>query len=83
MIFVNRDTELSFLRRAWHEEKSQLVVIYGKRRVGKTALVKEFSKDQPHIYFLADKAPDRDQLRQLSSSRQATVPKQGPRQRLH
>lgn len=66
MIFVNRDTELSFLRRAWQEEKSQLVVIYGKRRVGKTALVKEFSRDLPHIYFLADKAPDRDQLAQLS-----------------
>ncbi|PIV06627.1 MAG: ATP-binding protein [Syntrophobacterales bacterium CG_4_8_14_3_um_filter_58_8] len=66
MIFVNRDTELSFLRRAWQEDKSQLVVIYGKRRVGKTALVKEFSKDRPHIYFLADKAPDRDQLAQLS-----------------
>jgi len=66
MIFVNRDAELSFLRHAWQEDKSQLVVIYGKRRVGKTALVKEFSKDQPHIYFLADKAPDRDQLRQLS-----------------
>ncbi len=66
MIFVNRDTELSFLRRAWQEDKSQFVVIYGKRRVGKTALVKEFSKDQNHIYFLADKAPDRDQLSQLS-----------------
>ncbi|MHB8093229.1 MAG: ATP-binding protein [Syntrophales bacterium] len=66
MIFVNRETELSFLRRAWQEEKSQFVVIYGKRRVGKTALVKEFSRDLPHIYFLADKAPDRDQLAQLS-----------------
>jgi hypothetical protein len=43
MIFVNRDAELSFLSRAWQEEGSQLVVIYGKRRIGKTALVKEFS----------------------------------------
>ena len=66
MIFVNRDAELSFLRRSWQEDKSQLIVIYGKRRVGKTALVKEFSNNQPHVYFLADKAPDRDQLRQLS-----------------
>ena len=66
MIFVNRYAELSFLRLAWQEDKSQLVVIYGKRRVGKTALVKEFSKDRLHIYFLADKAPDRDQLAQLS-----------------
>lgn len=66
LIFVNRDAELSFLRRSYLEDGSKLVVIYGKRRVGKTALVKEFSKDRPHIYFLADKAPDRDQLRQLS-----------------
>jgi AAA+ ATPase superfamily predicted ATPase len=66
MTFVNRGDQLAFLRQAWQEDKSQLIVIYGKRRVGKTALVREFSKDLPHIYFLADKAPDRDQLRQLS-----------------
>jgi hypothetical protein len=66
MTFIDREDELSFLRRSWQEDKSQFVVIYGKRRVGKTALVKEFSKDRPHIYFLADKAPDRDQLNQLS-----------------
>jgi len=66
MDFVNRENELAFLRRSYQEDRSQLVVIYGKRRVGKTALVKEFSKDIPHIYFLADKAPDREQLRQLS-----------------
>ena len=40
MTFVDREDELSFLRRVWQEDKSQLVVIYGKRRVGKTALVK-------------------------------------------
>lgn len=66
MDFVDRENELSYLRSAYQEEKSQLVVIYGKRRVGKTALVREFSKDRPHVYFLADKAPDRDQLSQLS-----------------
>lgn len=66
MNFVNRDSELAFLHRSYKENKPQLIVIYGKRRVGKTELVKQFSKDLPHIYFLADKAPDRDQLRQLS-----------------
>ena len=66
MDFVDREKELSYLRSAYQEEKSQFVVIYGKRRVGKTALVREFSKDRPHVYFLADKAPDRDQLSQLS-----------------
>jgi len=66
MDFINRNKELAALRRAAEEGRSQLIVIYGKRRVGKTALVKEFAKDLPHIYFLADKTPDRDQLAQLS-----------------
>jgi len=66
MNFIDRENELAFLCSFHDEDESQLIVIYGKRRVGKTALVKEFSKERHHIYFLADKAPDRDQLRQLS-----------------
>lgn len=66
MEFINREYELEVLRRAYLEEKSQFIVLYGKRRVGKTSLVKEFAKDLPHIYFLADKATEKDQLQSLS-----------------
>jgi len=58
--FIDREDELSFLSRSYQEDRSQLVVIYGEMLFGKTALVKEFPKDRPHIYFLADKALDRD-----------------------
>lgn len=43
--FVGRKTEISQLRISNWRSKSQLVVIYGRRRVGKTALVKEAFKD--------------------------------------
>ena len=49
----------------WETKTSQLFVIYGKRRVGKTELVKQFLQDKPAIYFLADKRNHGDQLKEL------------------
>ena len=66
MAFINRENELNYLNNEYRGKKSRFVVIYGKRRVGKTELVKQFFKDIPHIYFLADKAPEKDQLQLLS-----------------
>ncbi|MBI5749334.1 MAG: ATP-binding protein [Nitrospinae bacterium] len=66
MVFINRENELNYLNNEYRGKKSRFVVIYGKRRVGKTGLVKQFFKDIPHIYFLADKAPEKDQLQLLS-----------------
>ena len=51
MPFVNRNMELSFLEERYRNgSKPQFIVIYGKRRVGKTELVKRFFKDKPYIY---------------------------------
>jgi hypothetical protein len=60
--FFNREQELQFLNRKYSENGAQLIVIYGKRRVGKTELIKQFFRDKPHIYFLADKLPESIQL---------------------
>lgn len=64
--FINRDRELAFLNRRWEEKSSELVIIYGKRRVGKTELIKEFIKDKPAVYFLGDRRTSGEQLRELS-----------------
>lgn len=50
--FVNREKELELLERLWKSGKFEFVVIYGRRRVGKTRLIKEFIKDKNSIYFL-------------------------------
>ncbi len=65
-MFINRQEELKFLNNKWLEKRSNFVVIYGKRRVGKTELIKQFIKDKPNsVYFLADKRTTKDQLREL------------------
>ncbi|WP_297523532.1 ATP-binding protein [Thermococcus sp.] len=52
-MFVNRKRELEFLERKWKEGGVQLVIIYGRRRVGKTTLLKEFLRGREGVYFLA------------------------------
>lgn len=66
MKFINREKELVFLEEKWGEKKPQLIVIWGKRRVGKTELVKEFIKDKPHIYFLSESTHEYEQLKRFS-----------------
>lgn len=55
MPFVNREGELEFLNKKWRRGGAQLIVIYGKRRVGKTELAVQFAKEKSHIYFLCEK----------------------------
>jgi len=53
MTFYNRREELDALASGFGSPGADMVVVYGRRRVGKTELLKEFCTDRPHIYFLA------------------------------
>jgi AAA+ ATPase superfamily predicted ATPase len=53
MTFHNRANEFESLKTAYESPGHAFFVVYGRRRVGKTALLKEFCADKPHIYFLA------------------------------
>lgn len=66
MKFINRERELNFLESKWQEKGAQLIVIWGKRRVGKTELIKQFIKNKPYIYFLSQSTNETDQLRRFS-----------------
>jgi hypothetical protein len=57
---------LFFLEEKWKEPGPQLIVLWGKRRVGKTEVVKQFVKDKPHIYFLSESSNEPEQLRRFS-----------------
>ncbi len=66
MKLINRTEELKVLEGYWKEgTSSHLVIIYGKRRVGKTTLIHGFAQGKPVIYFLADKTTERENLKQL------------------
>ncbi len=51
-MFANRHKELKLLNDEYCGDAFSFTVLYGRRRVGKTTLLKEFIKDKPSIYFL-------------------------------
>jgi hypothetical protein len=51
--FINRSDELRYLHDRYHSPISELIVIYGRRRVGKTELLNRFIDGKPGLYLLA------------------------------
>ena len=56
-MFVGRQAELSALARQYEAERSAFVPIYGRRRVGKSELIRQFTRDRPTIYHVGRLAP--------------------------
>jgi hypothetical protein len=50
-MFINRIKEIEALEEEYNSKISSFSVVYGRRRVGKTALLSQFIKDKPHIYL--------------------------------
>ena len=55
-MFIGRTDELAKLNEMYASDKFECAIIYGRRRVGKTTLIKEFVKDKKAIYFMAREA---------------------------
>ena len=51
--FVDRIEELAALEEQFADHQAAMAVIYGRRRIGKTALITEFVRDKRALYFLA------------------------------
>ena len=65
-MFIGRKAELQFLQDKYEEKKGQLIVLYGRRRVGKTETLREFCKDKPHVFFSCTQTTDKVQLAKFS-----------------
>ena len=55
-MFYNRESELQSLESEYLKNSSTFSVIYGRRRVGKTALIYEYIKDKPNLFIYATEA---------------------------
>lgn len=66
-MFVGRESELAFLENRYHAQGGQLVVLYGRRRVGKTETLKQFCKGKRHVFFSCTQCTDQVQLRKFSA----------------
>ena len=61
-MFYGREEELAFLGSKFNNQKGQLIVLYGKRRIGKTELLRQFCKDKAHIFYVCRECTDLEQL---------------------
>ena len=67
-MFIGRERELKKLSEMYSGDKFECVVIYGRRRVGKTTLIQEFIKDKKSVYFLSLETSGRVNLKNFSKS---------------
>ena len=67
-MFIGREKELKNLNSLYDTDKFQFPVIYGRRRVGKTALINEFVKDKDTIYFTGIETNAKQNLENFSRS---------------
>ena len=57
-MFVGRQEELMELQEGYDSGTFQCVVLYGRRRIGKTYLISRFMEDKPGIFFTAQEVND-------------------------
>lgn len=65
-MFIGRERELNSLNKLYHSGKFEFVVIYGRRRVGKTALINHFIDDKQAIYFMGVESNAKQNLENFS-----------------
>ncbi len=65
--FLNREKELNWLKKNYQKKESSFLIIYGRRRVGKTELIKQFIQNKPHIYFLAGTKTEKENILELQT----------------
>ena len=67
-MFIGREKELNALEKLYISNKFEFVVIYGRRRVGKTALINKFLDDKKAIYFMGVESNTKQNLENFSKS---------------
>ena len=64
--FIDREIELKSLEDQYGAEGAAFIVLYGRRRVGKTTLISEFIKDKPAVYFPATEESEAENLKDFT-----------------
>lgn len=67
-MFYCRERELNDLNKRYAKDNFECLVVYGRRRVGKTALINEFCKGKPTVFFSALNASSQENLEALSKA---------------
>jgi len=66
--FIDREKDLSFLEKRYEEASAQVIVLYGRRRVGKSRLIQEFIRNKRSVYHLASRTVPHLQISDFMAS---------------
>jgi AAA+ ATPase superfamily predicted ATPase len=66
-MFIGRKNELDFLENKYNSKGGQLIILYGRRRIGKTETLREFCKGKEHAFYSCTECTDDQQLKAFSS----------------
>ena len=61
-MFIGRERELAMLNSEYSRNAYGCIVLYGRRRIGKTALINEFIKDKNAVYFMGVESNEKQNL---------------------
>lgn len=67
-MFVGRERELKKLNDMYQSNQFEFAVLYGRRRVGKTTLIREFMKDKQGVYYMSVEGTKKENLSGLSKA---------------
>jgi len=67
MRFIDREHELRHLESEYRSGSPKFVVIYGRRRVGKTRLIEEFIKGKEALYYTAAQETEKQQVAEFKN----------------
>ncbi len=65
-MFIGRESELKFLNNCYESDNAEFVVLYGRRRVGKTETLTEFCKGKPNVFYSCREYTPEKQLAEFS-----------------
>ncbi len=72
-MFVDREHELTSIEEKLNSNSFEFIVLYGRRRIGKTSLVLNSVKNREHIYYLAVEGDNLKHFKNYSSKVVPTI----------
>ncbi|WP_437416815.1 ATP-binding protein [Sinorhizobium meliloti] len=67
MQFLGRERELKLVRTELDSQRPSLIIVFGRRRIGKSRFLREAAKNRPEIYFQATRVSSLLNLEQFKS----------------
>lgn len=66
-MFVGRKKELAYLEERYASDHAELIVLYGRRRIGKTELLRRFAMGKATVFYACTECTDQEQLARFSN----------------